>query len=179
MVRALKLIDRTVARITNCLLLFFLSAMVALISWQVLCRYVLLISTSYAEELCRLSVVWLIFLGAAFAVRRNEHICVEALYNILPGPVKTFCDALMYVLLLILSAVMVRYGILHSLKVAPDHHTSLSYSMSFFFIPCVVAGVQIFIYAAVNLGNLICNLITKKNVQFFEYVPFLDPKENA
>ena len=53
--------------------------------------------------------------------------------------------------------------------------------MSFFFIPCVVAGAQIFVYAAVNLGNLIYNKITKKDAAFFEYVPFLEieKKEGA
>ena len=181
MVRALKFIDRTIVRITNSLLLFFLSAMVLLIAWQVLCRYVLYISVSYAEEFCRLAVVWCIFLGAAYAVRRNEHICVEALYNVLPGPVKSFCDALAYILLIILSVIMFRYGILHSIKVWPDRQTSLRYSMSFFVIPCTVAGVQIFVYAAVNLGNHIYNKVTKRNVEFFEYVPFLEieKKEEA
>jgi TRAP-type C4-dicarboxylate transport system permease small subunit len=161
------------------MLLFFLSAMVLLIAWQVFCRYVLYISTSYAEEFCRLSVVWCIFLGAAFAVRRNEHVCVEALYNILPEPVKVFCDALAYILLLILSVVMIRYGILHSIKVSGDHHTSFGYSMSWFFFPCVVAGVQIFVYSAVNLINFIYNKVTGKNLQFFEYIPFLEPKEGV
>ena len=174
MIRVLQLIDRTIVRITNSLLLFFLSAMVLLIGWQVLCRYVLYISVSYAEELCRLSVVWCIFLGAAYAVRRNEHICVEALYNILPGPVKNLSDMLTYVLLIILSVVMFRYGIRHTIRTWPDHQTSLRYSMGFFFLPCVVAGAQIFVYATVNLGNLIYNKITKKDVQFFEHVTFLE-----
>ena len=177
MVRALKCIDRAIVKTTNCLLIFFLSAMVLLISWQVLCRYVLYISTSYAEELTRVSVVWCIFLGAAYAVRRNEHICVEAFYNILPKPAKTFSDALSYILLIILSVVLFYYGIRHSIKVWPDNTTSLGYSRGFFIIPCTIAGAQIFIYATVNLGNLIYNKITGKNVEFFEYVPFLEPLE--
>jgi TRAP-type C4-dicarboxylate transport system permease small subunit len=148
------------------LLLIFILAMTLLIVWQVLCRYVLHISTSYAEELARLSVVWCIFLGGALAVRKQEHMCVEALYNILPRSVKYLCDVISYALMLVLSAVMLYFGVQYCIKTSGDFRTSFGYSISLFYVPCAIAGAQIFIYTLANLIMSVYSKITKKDIHF-------------
>ena len=166
MFRVLQKIDKSVVKLTNMLLLVFIITMTSLIAWQVLCRYVLHISTSYAEELARLSVVWCIFLGGAIAVRKREHMCVEALYNVLPASVRFFCDIATHILLLVLGYVMFYYGILYSLKSVGDFRTTLGYSMSLFYIPCVISGGQIFLYSLANLVMDIYSKVKKCDVHF-------------
>lgn len=55
--------------------------MVVLIFTQVISRYVFESSISWSEELARYVHIWQIWIGASFAIRKREHIKVEAFKN--------------------------------------------------------------------------------------------------
>jgi TRAP-type transport system small permease protein len=56
---------------------FFLTVLVVTISAAVIFRYVLNSPLSWPEELARYSLVWLTFIGASLATKRNVHIVVD------------------------------------------------------------------------------------------------------
>ncbi|TVM31848.1 TRAP transporter small permease [Oceanidesulfovibrio marinus] len=60
-------------------------SMAAVIGMQVFFRYALNDSLFWSEELGRLILVWLTFLGASVAYKRGAHIGVDALFNALPS----------------------------------------------------------------------------------------------
>lgn len=60
-----------------------------LIIFQVFTRYVLNMPLSWSEELARLLVVWLTFIGAGFVASRNAHIAVDLLAVYLPKKLAT------------------------------------------------------------------------------------------
>ncbi|TVM19253.1 TRAP transporter small permease [Oceanidesulfovibrio indonesiensis] len=60
-------------------------SMAAVIGLQVFFRYALNDSLFWSEELGRLILVWLTFLGASVAYKRGAHIGVDALVNALPS----------------------------------------------------------------------------------------------
>ena len=66
-----------------------LLAIFALIIFQVFTRYVLNMPLSWSEELARLLVVWLTFIGAGFVASRNAHIAVDLLAVYLPKRLAT------------------------------------------------------------------------------------------
>ncbi|MFM1655139.1 TRAP transporter small permease [Brevibacillus sp. B_LB10_24] len=74
-----KLLDE---RLEEVFLVLTMVAMVVLIFAQVLCRYVFESSLSWSEELARYIHIWQIWIGASFAVRKREHIKVEAFKNL-------------------------------------------------------------------------------------------------
>lgn len=57
----------------------------ALVSAQIICRFVLSISVPWTEEVSRLVFVWLAFLGAALGAREGSLIVIDALPQIV-GP---------------------------------------------------------------------------------------------
>lgn len=59
-----------------------LALMVVLVFIQVVFRYVLNSSLSWSEELARFLHIWMIWLAASYAVRKNEHIRVEIVKNL-------------------------------------------------------------------------------------------------
>ncbi len=61
---------------------------------QVVFRYALESSLSWSEELARYLFVWVIFVGASVAVRRGQHIALNALTGALPKPLRAFATAL-------------------------------------------------------------------------------------
>lgn len=143
--------DKALAKIIEIILIILISVMVGMIVWQVLCRYILGMSTPYAEELSRLAIVWCIFLGSALAVRYNEHMSVTALINVLPHPVQVVLRILCYLATIVLAAVMIKYGIHHLGVVWHDNQTtSLGYSRGWFYVPVPVTGCLFIVYTIAN-----------------------------
>ena len=61
-----------------------LAAIVVIVLIQIVGRYVLQIALTWPEELARYALVWLVFVGAAAAAARHQHIVVDTLTELLP-----------------------------------------------------------------------------------------------
>jgi TRAP-type C4-dicarboxylate transport system permease small subunit len=62
---------------------------------QFFTRYVLNDSLSWTEEIARYGLMWLTFIGGAVVTRKNGHIAVELVSNLMrPGPARTVLLAL-------------------------------------------------------------------------------------
>ena len=78
----------------NALLIAMLALMVGLAAAQILFRNFLDISIFGADQMLRLLVLWVAFLGAVAASRDGKHIHVDAIARWLPGRVKSGVVAL-------------------------------------------------------------------------------------
>lgn len=65
-------------------LVLLMATIVCAVIGQVFARYVLQSSLTWSEELARICMVCLVFLGAALLARRQEHLAVTALIDLLP-----------------------------------------------------------------------------------------------
>ncbi|MBA2447269.1 MAG: TRAP transporter small permease [Chloroflexi bacterium] len=61
-----------------------LATIVIIVLIQIVGRYVLRIALTWPEELARYVLVWLVFVGAAAAAGRHQHIVVDTLTELLP-----------------------------------------------------------------------------------------------
>jgi len=62
---------------------------------QFFTRYVLNDSFAWTEEIARYGLMWVVFIGGAMVTRRNTHIAVELLSNVMkPGPLRAALLAL-------------------------------------------------------------------------------------
>jgi TRAP-type C4-dicarboxylate transport system permease small subunit len=60
-------------------------ALAAIVFLQFFTRYVLNDSVSWTEEIARYGLIWITFVGAIMVTRRNSHIAVVLLPNLLPA----------------------------------------------------------------------------------------------
>ena len=74
MLKALKIINDLITKITQAALVFFMSGMVLLIFVQVIYRYILKEPLSWSEELATYFFSGIIFFGAVFLYREEKHI---------------------------------------------------------------------------------------------------------
>lgn len=76
--QTIKIID-TINKIVGIALSLVLAVMSILIVVQVFTRYVVDITLTWSEEAARYLMVYVIFLGAALAMRKQQHIAIEFL----------------------------------------------------------------------------------------------------
>jgi TRAP-type C4-dicarboxylate transport system permease small subunit len=91
---ALARLVKIVTWIENALLIAMLAAMVLLAAAQILFRNFLDMSIFGADQMLRLLVLWVAFLGAIAASREGKHIHVDALARWLPARIKAGVTAL-------------------------------------------------------------------------------------
>ncbi len=55
---------------------------------QVFTRYVLNNSFTWTEELSRYLFIWMIYMSISYGIKKNAHICVEVLVDIMPRKIR-------------------------------------------------------------------------------------------
>lgn len=78
---------------------------------QVIWRWVLNDPITWSEELIQLTYVWICYLGWAIATRKDSHIRITALTNMLPKSVQRYQQIFCHLLVILFSVLMVKYGI--------------------------------------------------------------------
>jgi len=84
--------------ISYALLIIFSSAMLISTFLQVIFRYLLNHPLFWSEELSRFSFVWIVFVGAAVAMKRGAHIGVDYFVKNLPLQLKNYLRILVTIL---------------------------------------------------------------------------------
>lgn len=78
-----------------------LGALTVVVSYQVISRYVPFIPRAlWTEEVSRLCLAWLVFLGAALAIRRYEHFIIE----VIPKKIAVRIERPLQLLILVITA---------------------------------------------------------------------------
>lgn len=106
-----------------------LVVMTFLIFFQVISRFILNAPLAWSEESARYIFVWLIYISAALAVKRQEHIRVEIGLVLLKGKAKKIGYIITDIIFLIFSYFLVKDGIILVQKLT--EHGQLSPAIGF------------------------------------------------
>lgn len=99
-------------KVEDTVLILMFMAMVGIIFFQVIMRYVLNNSLSWSEELGKFIFVWLSWLGISIGHRRKEHIRITLLVDKLPYRLRKLTEALTELMLIVICGITVYYGII-------------------------------------------------------------------
>src|ERR1044072_6861071 len=73
----------------DCIAFAIFWALAFIVFLQFFTRYILNDSLSWTEEIARYGLMWVVFIGGAGGTRKNSHIAVELLSNVMkPGPLR-------------------------------------------------------------------------------------------
>jgi TRAP-type C4-dicarboxylate transport system permease small subunit len=132
-----------------CLLLMLV--LVGDIFLGVFSRYVLQATFRWYDEVARLCFVWIIFLGAAVAVRRGTHFRVHLLVDRLGPRARRITDTLVTLIVIAFGLVLVAGGV----RMAPIAHRQLTdaleLSMLWFYAALPVGGALMILFSLPHL----------------------------
>ncbi len=104
--KEIKILDK----IEDTLLITMFVAMVSIIFFQVIMRYVFNNSLSWSEELGKFLFVWLSWVGISIGHRRREHIKITMLVDRLPEKAKKVTEILSEIILITICGITMFYG---------------------------------------------------------------------
>lgn len=123
-----------------------LVAMVCIVILQVFFRYVLHNSLSWAEDLARYLMIWLVMTGGALVTRDNTHFKVDFLVQRLPTRVIFMLEVAIKVCLLIFLAILVYTGWNTALfqmdEISPSLRMPMTWPYMAFPVGAVLMGVS-------------------------------------
>jgi TRAP-type C4-dicarboxylate transport system permease small subunit len=128
--------------------------MALLMGAQVFSRYVLNHSIFWSEEVGRMSLVWLAFLGASAAYKRRLHIGIDFLVRRFPSPLHRFLEATVILASLVFFAVMIWYGLAFTRFVVPQKTAALGISQAVPYTALPLSGLLFMLHGVSHLLEL-------------------------
>lgn len=112
----LKLCDRVLSAFENTVLVVGVLSASFVLFGNVVLRYFFNGGWSWAEEYARYAIIWVTFAGCGVAVRKNAHMRVTALYEVLNPKTKEAMEIMVNVVSLIFAAFLLYVGTRLTLK---------------------------------------------------------------
>ncbi len=128
------------------ILIFLLLATIAVLALQVIMR-TFSSALPWAEEVSRYLFVYMVFGGAALALKKGAFISVDILSNILPKRFHLFTDALAYLLTSFFLLLVIIQGIKFFVISQWQYTPALGIEIRYIYLAIPIFGVQMFYYS--------------------------------
>jgi TRAP-type C4-dicarboxylate transport system permease small subunit len=154
--RWLTAINRQISRLCLILAVIGLTALVAVVTWQVFGRYVLNDTPIWAESLALVLVLYVTMFGAAVGVRDAGHIGMESLLAMMfPKRFEIVFEIIIHLLVGVFGIMMAWHASLLARSVMHYAIPTLGLSEGVSHVPVVIAGVLIALFSLEHILALL------------------------
>lgn len=137
--------------LVECVCLLLMTVLVGDVFLGVFSRYVMQATFQWYDEVARLCFVWIIFLGAAVAVRRGLHFRLHFLVNRLRPASRRLVDRITTLVVIAFAAVLVAGGVAIVPLARQQATDALEISMLWFFGALPAGGALMILFALPGL----------------------------
>jgi TRAP-type C4-dicarboxylate transport system permease small subunit len=130
---------------------FFLASMVVLTLLQVVSRYAFQAAFDWTEELARLDLIYLTFLGSIVALRRNQLLRLDFVKQALPSWAQHLLEVAVDIFSMVVLGVVVWQGIPLLWRFWPVRSAALDWPTTFSYLPVVVGCFGMLIFTGLKL----------------------------
>lgn len=151
----MKIIDKilsVVEKLLNVFVVVLFVGMLFSLSVQVISRYVFNTGFSWTEESARYMMVWLVFSGAALCTKRDIHVAVDAMEEMVPK-FRFALKLVQRIIMIIYCALVFRFGLASLANAAKQTSPNMQVPMNIIYGIFPVAMVLILLYAVRNLAE--------------------------
>ena len=147
------------------LVVVMMLCMTVLIVMQIFMRYVVGASLTWSEELARYFFIWATYIGVTYGVKKNAHICVEAVTSNLPEKLRVIVYVLAQVIFLVFAIFVSVEGFVLSMKIFSFGQTSssLGMPMGFIYLAPTVGFALVFLRLLQNIWRAVLELRALKS----------------
>lgn len=138
-------------------------ALVVIVFWQVVCRFVLRSSSGWTSEISTLIFVWATYLGAALAIRSGSQISMTLIVGKVGRPVKQIIQIIAAIICEIFYGVFTAAGVAAVIKFSATTTASLRIPMPWAYGAFVVSGIIMLVFGIGEIGSPIIALIRKED----------------
>ena len=136
-------------------LIILTAAVTFSVCWGVFTRYVLNSAAQWTGEFSGYCLVWITFLGGAYAVFQRTHIRFESLIEALPKPIQMIIDTIFNLAMLFFVSVVTFYGGRLALNSMGDETLSLPFTKGFVYLVLPIGGTLMVIGLLMELRRII------------------------
>ncbi len=153
-------------RIEEWLSVAVLVAILILLTYQVVMRFVFHNTNSWSEELARYLFIWLVYISAAYAIYKNAHIKIDAVKSLYPKKIRKYIPILGNVIFLIYAVAITIFSFDYCMDIYASHQVSMGLGV-----------MMAYMYASIPIGHalmsirlvqLICRLIRNPDLEEFD-----------
>ncbi|WP_336511103.1 TRAP transporter small permease [Bhargavaea massiliensis] len=148
----LEKLTNTIVKILTYLCIIAISVLAAIVFVQVFSRF-FKISLPATEELARLLIVWLTFLGASLAIHEKMHLGVRYFVSLASEKYQKIIDTFIYILTVALLAVLAFYGFKLSLSAMSTASATLKVPMGIFYLAIPLSALFSIYFVVVHILN--------------------------
>ncbi len=156
----LRSLNQSISRFLNLVLIVVFVALVLDVLWGVGSRYVLGNQARWSEELARLLMVWLALLGAALAVRDDQHLGLDVLVRQWPPEVKRVGVIFVHLAVGAFAGIIMAWGggeLVLSRFESGQMLPALDISRAWFYLALPVSGLLICMFSVESFLKDFCN----------------------
>ena len=128
-----------------------MTAVVSILCAQVIFRYFIGNSLDWIEEVSRILLIWLTYIGAAVALKRKGHIAVDAFLGLFPESFRRVADIVTSILVVAFSAFLCVQGVTFALLSEHTTFPALQVPVSWQYLGLPVGCFLMVIYGCVHL----------------------------
>jgi len=121
-------------------------AMVIVVSVGVFMRYVLNDPIMWGDIAARLLFTWVTFLGAALAVKYNQHIAIDVVVNLLPREARRYSDVLVRLIVVALLLLLIVKGFTYVVRTWPQRVAPYEFSYGLFALAVPISATLMLIH---------------------------------
>lgn len=136
--------DDQLVRLERAVIFGLMIFLVVILTLQVLSRYVFNAPLDYTEEASRFGLIWLVFIGSAYAAYLNEHFVVRLLVDNITFPGRSAYLILVDVVVILFFAGLIYYGAKLAWK-NPRVEPALNLSMGWAYL-AIPVGCTLMVY---------------------------------
>lgn len=149
-------------KVTEWISIFIMGAMVLLVTWQVITRFVLRDPSTITEQLARYGFVWLVVINAAYVFGQRGHMNIGFVVGKFSESAQKILAIIAELLILVFMVVVMIWGGMENVQVGMTQlDSALPIMMGYLYLALPISGVITIIYSILNIHDLIVGIKRK------------------
>jgi TRAP-type C4-dicarboxylate transport system permease small subunit len=120
------------------------------VALQVFYRFILKAPLIWTEELALFLFQWMVFMGAALAVRHRSHFGLDIIVHRLPVAARIFLDKFGQAIIFLMALSMIYYGWMITKMTMIQIYATLEFPVGYCYVSIPVCGLFAAVFAVIN-----------------------------